>query len=430
MRILLIAHDYPPVATPQAIRWHYFSRELVRRGADVHVLAPDTTVPASSALAVPPGVVVHRCAPGGLATWLAAARRRRRPERAAQDDAQPQHGAVTLNWKGRWLRRVQGLLGLVCFPDSRAQWRRPARAALDALLESLRPDLLISSHEPAVGLQLGLAVAPRVPAWLVDLGDPVLTPYTPMRWRQRAMRLERAVCDAADAVVVTTPATRALLQQRHGTKAAKLLVLSQGYDDEQARQVVPWTPRHDGSLHLFYSGRFYPFRDPEPLLGAVLAMDKVRLTVVAPEVRPELLAYAARSNGRIEFTGEQPHARVLAWQRDCDVLVNIGNALHAQLPGKLIEYLGSGKPILHCQSADDDPAVPLLERWHCGRACPNDTASLKALLTDWLAAPESLAGLAVGDAAAIAEHGWSRLGGGLFAQCERLVAKGATTKRR
>lgn len=430
MRILLIAHDYPPLATPQAIRWHYFSRELVQRGAQVHVLAPDTMVPAAAALAVPPGVVVHRCAPGGLATWLAAVRRRRRPERVAPGDAGPRHGAVTLNWKGRWLQRMQSLLGLVCFPDSRGQWRRPARPALDALLESLQPDLLISSHEPAVTLQLGLAVVSRVPAWLVDFGDPVLTPYTPARWRRRARRLERAACDAADAVVVTTEATRALLRQRHGLDVDKTLVLSQGYDDERPRQVAPWTPRRDGSLHLLYSGRFYPFRDPEPLLGAVLALDKLRLTVVAPEVRPELLVYAARSGGRIVFAGEQPHARVLAWQRECDVLVNIGNALHAQLPGKLIEYLGSGKPILHCQSADDDPAVPLLARWRCGRTCRNDTASLKALLADWLAAPDSLAALAAGDAAAIACHGWSRLGGELFAQCERLVAKGAATKHR
>jgi hypothetical protein len=38
MRILLIAYDYPPLSSPQAIRWYYLSRELARRGVELHVL--------------------------------------------------------------------------------------------------------------------------------------------------------------------------------------------------------------------------------------------------------------------------------------------------------------------------------------------------------------------------------------------------------
>lgn len=426
MRILLIAYHYPPLATPQAIRWHYLSRELVRRGAQVHVLAPDLPARAESALAVPPGVTLHRCAAGGVAGWLARWQRgRARPAAdggvATSGEAIPRAGkAATLNWKGRALHGVQGLVGWYCFPDSSGQWRRSARRELDRLVDSLRPDLLISSHEPAVTLELGLSVAARVPAWLVDLGDPVLAPYTPARWRRRAARLERMACQAADAIVVTTPATGELLRARHGIPAARLLVLSQGFDDSVPRRPTLLPPGRP--LHLLYSGRFYRFRDPGPLFDAVLALDGVRLTVVAPTVSPQWLAYAARSQGRIEFTGEQPHARVLAWQRECDVLVNIGNAVPAQMPGKLIEYLGSGKPILHCQSTDDDPAVPLLAQWRCGWVCRNDSASLRVLLGELLAAPQRIVDAAAGDAEAIAGHGWSRLGGELFARCESLVA--------
>ena len=53
MRILLIAYNDPPQASPQAIRWHYLSRELARRGAKVHVLAPDVPAQAGAALDVP-----------------------------------------------------------------------------------------------------------------------------------------------------------------------------------------------------------------------------------------------------------------------------------------------------------------------------------------------------------------------------------------
>lgn len=225
-------------------------------------------------------------------------------------------------------------------------------------------------------LELGLSVAARVPVWLVDLGDRVLTSYTPVRWHRRAVRLERVVCWAAAAVVVTTNATGELLRARHGIPATKLLVLSQGFDDSVLRRPAMLLPGRP--LHLMYSG-FYRFRDPRPLLDAVLALDRVRLTVVAPEMQSESLTYATRSQWRIEFTGEQPDARVLAWQQECDVLVNIGNAVPAQMSGKLIEYLGSSKPIVHCQPTDDDLVIPLLEQWRCSWVCRNESASLLAL---------------------------------------------------
>jgi len=425
MRILLIAYNFAPLATPQSIRWYYLSRELARLGAQVHVLAPDFPRRPESALEVPPGVTVHRCEAGGVAGWLARMQRSRAEAPPGvmavfEDAAQGAAAAPTLNWKGRALRLLKRLVGLYCFPDASGQWRAPARLALDRLLDSVRPDLLISSHEPAVTLELGLSAASRVPAWLVDLGDPVLAPYTPARWRRRAARLERMTCNTSAAVVVTTAATGELLRARHGFAITKLLLLSQGFDDSVPR--LPEKHLPGKPLHLLYTGRFYRFRDPRPLLDAVLALESVRLTVVAPEVGPELLAYASRSKGRIVFTGEQPHAKVLAWQRECDVLVNIGNALPAQMPGKLVEYLGSGKPILHCQSTEDDPAVELLQQWRCGWVCRNESTSLLALLDQLVASPQRVVDAAVGDAEAIASRGWSQLGAKLLARCEQVVA--------
>jgi glycosyltransferase involved in cell wall biosynthesis len=179
---------------------------------------------------------------------------------------------------------------------------------------------------------------------------------------------------------------------------------------------------HPDDLHLLYTGRFYSFRDPSALLEAVLAVKSVRLTIVGPQVKPEYLAYVARSDGRIAFLGEQSHAKVLKLQHDCDVLVNIGNALDAQIPGKLFEYLGTGKPILHCQSTHDDPALVLLEQWRCGWACRNDPISLQHLLADLSADPRQAIDAVVSDSEAIARHGWSRLGAELFKHCERLMS--------
>ncbi|MEO8839005.1 MAG: glycosyltransferase [Herbaspirillum sp.] len=427
MRILLVAYDYPPLSSPHAIRWYYFSRELVRLGVEFHVLAPDLSAHAENGLAVPTGVIMHRCDAGGLAGWVA--RHRRARARAARSVSRPlsvagetRVGPSTLNWKGRLQQRLERYIGHWVYPDSRGQWRAPASAALDRLIDSIRPDILISTHEPAVTLQLGLQVAGRVPVWLADLGDPVLASYTPKRWRKRAGELEAAVCRVATAISVTTAGTRDLLLARHGIGSAKIFVLSQGFDDTLLRAPAP--PRADNArnLHLLYTGRFYSFRNPSALFEAVLALKHVRLTVVAPEVKPEFLVYAARSEGRITFIGEQPHAKVLALQQDCDVLVNIGNVQSVQTPGKLFEYLGSGKPILHCYYADADPVNALIAEWRRGWSCPNDRSSLQVLLSQLVDSPEKLQEAALGDASATACYGWSHLARDLLDRCINLHA--------
>lgn len=427
MRILLVAYDYPPLNSPQAIRWYYLSRELIHLGVEMHVLAPNLPVRDGNSLAVPAGVIMHRCNAGGLAGWLVRHHQARsltaisvsQQSRVAEATLV---GSTTLNWKGRLHHWLERCLSHWVYPDSRGQWRVPASAALNELIKTIRPDVLISSHEPAVTLQLGLQVAGRVRAWLADLGDPVLAGYTPKRWHRRASELEAKVCCVATAVSVTTAGTRELLMARYNTMdPSKIFVISQGFDDTLSPAIDLAQKSHPGELRLLYTGRFYPFRDPTALLEAVLELKRIRLTIAAPEVRPEYLAYAARSGGRIVFLGEQPHAKVLKLQQECDVLVNIGNALSAQTPGKLYEYLGSGKPILHCHSVENDPAVSMLDEWRRGWSCANDLRSLRTFLTTLVEAPERLYALLTNDSCTVSAYGWSNLARCLLAHCQQLT---------
>lgn len=425
MRILLVAYDYPPLNSPQAIRWYYLSRELARLGVEMHVLAPDLVARDGNGLLPPPGVIIHRCDAGGLAGWLARRYRSRRSMTASGTSRQPlidgtQVGSVALNWKGRLHQRLERGIGHWVYPDSRGQWRTSASVALEKLIDAIQPDVLITSHEPAVTLQLGMQMAKHVPAWLADLGDPVLADYTPKRWYRRASKLEADVCRMATAISVTTVGTRELLLARHRLDPSKIFVLSQGFEDTALPVKASAGCRNRGELHLFYSGRFYSFRDPTALLEAVLSLKQVRLTIASPEVKAEYLVYAERSEGRIIFLGEQPHAKVLELQKGCDVLVNIGNAQNAQTPGKLYEYLGSGKPILHCHYADDDPVNTLLIDWQRGWSCRNDCTDLQAFIAKLAQSPRLLKEAAIGDAAVVADYGWSRLGQSLFDRCMTL----------
>ena len=128
--------------------------------------------------------------------------------------------------------------------------------------------MVISSHEPATTLQLGLRAKQAGFRWVADLADPVLAPYTLPRWQSTARQLEADVCDNADAILVTTPAARGLLMDRH-TGMAPVTVLTQGFDDSEPA-VTRMTPGESGLLELLYTGSFYSFRTANTLLRAVV----------------------------------------------------------------------------------------------------------------------------------------------------------------
>lgn len=430
MRILLVAYEFPPSPSPQSLRWAYLARELAARGHDVHVLAPD--LPGDSVGLPRPGegVFVHRISAGPMIGLVA-----RRAKLSADMDV-PGHGAldeaplpertlrppdVRLNWKGRLFHWVKAVAGFARFPDIRGEWTRGAKRALAERIAVLRPDIVITSHEPASTLELGLQVARAGVPWLADLGDPVLAPYTPWRWRRRARSLERTVWRTADVVTVTTEATAELLQRRHGAGRGPCVVLPQGYDamNPEMGNPVPGMFRQD-RLELLYTGSFYRFREPGALVDAIVGTPGVRLTIASMRVPQEVVALAERHPESLRLLGFLPHAEVLALQRAADVLVNIGNLDPCQIPGKFFEYLGSGRPVLHLGPRGGDHAGDLLQRAGAGWVCENDGPEIAAAVAarrDDKGAGRLGASL-TRDEAMLARYRWDRIA----EACEAVLA--------
>lgn len=79
------------------------------------------------------------------------------------------------------------------------------------------------------------------------------------------------------------------------------------------------------------------------------------------------------------------HAKTLAGQ--AEVLLSLGNAVDNQIPSKLFEYFGAGKPILHLSVSDGDAALPYLKRYPLAlvlRAADGATPEVVAGLRAWL----------------------------------------------
>lgn len=433
MRILLIAYEFPPIPSPQSLRWAYLTRELALQGHEVHVLAPNVAGYGPGGLPeLPENVIVHRCFAGPVMGLVASrAVRRASPSGpgaalsggdqgdadadAAERSEQTFPGASAgLNWKGRLLARIKAVLGFVLFPDIRGEWTPWARRALRRLLVEFEPDVVISSHEPANTLGLGLLAQRLGFRWLADLGDPVLAPYTPARWRRRSMALEARVCRLADHVLVTCESARALLAFRHRLPATRCTVLTQGFDDRIAADTLTLPDctigLQDDRLELLYAGSFYAFRKPDELLAAVLATPGVRLNVATALTPPDLLRAAREHPEHIRLLGFLGHRQSLAVQRRCHVLINIANQDPGQVPGKLYEYLGARRPILHLGADPDDAARQLLEQTGTGTSCPNQRDAIARRLIELRQrGPDS--DLAASPLPAeVTAHAWSELG--------------------
>ena len=382
MRILLIAYEFPPSPSPQSLRWTYLCRELATLGHEVHVLTIDLGGTTPGLPQLPPEVVVHRTFAGPIRGIIAAGRRRKHRATAEIPNETPVEGVPirpARSWKQSLSEGVQAAASAILFPDVRGEWHHWGKRELSRLLQTENFDVAISSHEPATSLELGrLALHADLP-WVADLGDPVLAPYTPRRWRKRAWRLEQSVCRDARHVITTNPAAAELMQQRHG-RSDHVSVLTQGYDDRNTNhERLAWM-FDSARIELFYSGSFYQFRNPDSLLRALSVDPRIRLSIAAITVPESVLAAARLMPEQIRLLGFMPHLDVVAMQKHAHVLVNIANEDASQIPGKVFEYLGAGRPILHLSNQPGDAISVLLSKLGKGWSCQNNEHEI----SDWL----------------------------------------------
>jgi glycosyltransferase involved in cell wall biosynthesis len=367
MRILLIAYDFPPLSTPQALRWAYLCRGLADLGIDVDVLAPELRADMEGAPALPPEVRVHRCSPGPIQGFIGdrARRRQARPDSGGSSPfpSEPPASPISnLNWKGRLFRLLQSSASLVQYPDLRKEWIRPASAMLKRLLSENRYDVVVSSYEPAMTVQIGLQAKQRGLRWVVDMGDPILAQYTPTRWRRKASNLEHMACALADAITVTNEPTRALLMRRYPRMTAPTSVISQGHDMQAGDSFENGgllSALNPSKLNLFYAGRFYHFRNPAALLDAVAENPDVVLWIATPDMPMNLRRRIESIPKNVVLLGSLPHSKITQIMRVFDALVVIGNENPVQTPGKLYEYIGARKPILYITYDERDTGLDL-----------------------------------------------------------------------
>ncbi len=364
-RILIVAHNFPPLGSGGVHRPVKFARYLREFGWEVDVLTVKNIryhAYDPSLLDELAGVAVHRAGsvePLRL-SWLLGWRPPPPPspftsfvdvERYCREGAgppAPKAGRV-YNAVVRHLFVPDEQLGWVPFAATKA-FRLHLKARYDVVLTTSPPE---SCH--VIGLKLKIVT--RCP-WVADFRD---------TWSTHHLRrglfvgnkllhrgLEKWVLRAADGVVANTAAMARYFREK-GVPAGRALTLPNGFDPADFGE--PLAKADSGDFVVVHNGSFRGGRRARPLLEG-FALARERDGDFAARAKLYMLGINRADDVRAaEDLGLRGAAFAVGYVRHGDALrACLGADLlalamaaeegPALVPGKLYEYLGTGRPIL------------------------------------------------------------------------------------
>ncbi len=286
--------------------------------------------------------------------------------------------------KTRWLRSVARSL---LVPDAYIGWVIPARRVLDDMMRETKFDAVITTSSPDSAHLLGRGLRRKGLPWLADFRDPWTRrmSYAPPTGAHHKLHrhLETRVLTEADRIVVTSEATKVDFQRLvPQVSADRLRVITNGFDESDFAD-VPASANHRADCPVLHAGQLNPERPLNAYLQG-LRLFLERNPNGLPQARTLFMgghydehAQAVADFGLadvIRFEASCPHSESVAALLGARVLLLLeqnsdrGSLI---LPGKVFEYLRSGRPILAVVPPDGAAAE-----------------QIRALDAGWVADPE------------------------------------------
>ncbi len=318
-RVLMVSFHYPPSGGVAAHRPARFAQYLPDFGWEPVVVArePDPRQPRDESFARVPAPL-HRLAPF-------------EPSRAL--------GLLPASW-------VDPLRRFLCIPDEEGGWRRSLRGLLPRLIREQKPAVVWANSVPP-GTLVAAAEAAR------SAGIPFVADFhnewtrnmyhrPSTRWHDARHRsLERFVVESARRVVTLNPLHTEDLQARFPSVPCE--TIENGFDPADFGGPAADPLRRP--LVFTYAGSVYGYQSPRPFLEALSAsgLKDVEVRVVGDRFG-QFEAGTWPFPVRVER--HLPHGdlgAVLSASAACFLCLEAPAA--RQLPAKLYEYLGAGRPV-------------------------------------------------------------------------------------
>jgi glycosyltransferase involved in cell wall biosynthesis len=318
-RVLMVAYHFPPSGAVAAQRASKFARYLPEFGWEPVVVArrPDSRQPWDPSFAGRPAPRV-RLGPLEPARML---------------------GLLPRAW-------IDPLRRFLFVPDEELGWAAALAARLPSLVLRFRPDVLWANSVPNGSLVATAWAARRVRLpWVADFHNEWTRNmyYRPPTRAHDALhrRLERFVVESARRVVTLNPLHTDDLRRRF--PAARVETIENGFDPADF-EIAPLEPGRR-PIVLTYSGAVYGYQSPVPFLRALSQLGRRDV-----EVRIVGDRFGGFRGGEWPFPvrvcGHRPHRELgRIYSESSGFFLCLEPPAARQLPAKLYEYLGAGRPV-------------------------------------------------------------------------------------
>lgn len=248
-------------------------------------------------------------------------------------------------------------------PDSRIRWKKHALKLIHSIYAKEKIDAILATAPPYTSFLIARELRTKYGTpYLMDYRDAwvsnnVLNFYATPFHKAYARKLEHDALRGSDAVtVVNRRMKEVLIRDYEFLSHEDVSILPHGYDREDIDKAAPFADhlRDRSRFRITYSGAFYVGRSPRVMLEAAKeAMSRV------PDLAKHLelmfvgvlqkdyhnLIHKMGLENIVTQKGYVAHRESVGWLLASDVLwMTMSDDISA--PGKLYEYLGTGKPVI------------------------------------------------------------------------------------
>lgn len=361
-KILIITYYWPPAGGPGVQRWLKFAKYLPDFGWKPIIYTPENPsyplLDESLLKDIPDNIEIVKTKiwePYQLAEKLNKSNKK---FKAGQFDV-----GQNQSWKSKlsiWVR------GNFFIPDARVFWVKPSVNFLEQYLEENKIDVVVTSGPPHSLHLIGLNLKKKLPdlKWIADFRDPwtEISYYKHLKLTKNSdkkhRRLESEVFKNAD-ITLATSYTDAENFRKNGANA---ICITNGFDDSDSKQkdenVKLQNRETENHFTLSYIGVLEQLRNPENLWNSLNELIKTHpdfaenfMLKFAGRIDDKILSSIENSDlkNHILNLGYLSHDKAVSEMQNSDMLLitNFPNdSSKGIIPGKIFEYLASGKQII------------------------------------------------------------------------------------
>jgi glycosyltransferase involved in cell wall biosynthesis len=318
------------------------------------------------------------------------------------------------------------LVKRVLMPDPQVLWKPAALRAAYRIIRERRIDTVMVTAPPFSVFLIGNAIKRRFPEvrLVSDFRDEWLRFYltdfdflSDEATRAKAVEIERSTIESSDLVLAVTRSSLDEIRGRYREQAErKFALLPNGFDPAAVKRASGRWPGAEGKMVVTHVGTAYRTASPRYYLDAVDRLpEEIRANVITRFIgrvaETETKVFEGRGS-QVEVTGFLPQAEALRKTEETDyLLLTMTNDF--SLPGKLFEYLATGRPVL-AFSPPGGEVDRLLAETRGGWCAPHDDANaMERLLMEAWETREARRASFAPDWEAIARYERPRLAGEL-----------------